>query len=137
MRDWLASVWAARLPEVALGLAFGYALVTLADNIVRIPVSILAQHAGRHPSGEDDTVLGLVDLFTEPYHLNFDVGGTVVVYGEPLAATLSLGLVGLAAWLVVRRRDRELGICPFCASRIPYESTHCAYCGSGISPADQ
>jgi len=29
-----------------------------------------------------------------------------------------------------------LGACPFCASRIPYDSTHCAYCGSGLAPGE-
>jgi hypothetical protein len=42
----------------------------------------------------------------------------------------------LAGIFIVRRRDRELGECPLCASRIPYESTHCTYCGSGVTPGE-
>ena len=52
-----------------------------------------------------------------------------------LAAVIALGLVGLVAVAMVRLRDKELSACPFCASRIPYESRHCAYCGSGVKPA--
>ena len=49
---------------------------------------------------------------------------------------VALGLVALVGVLVTRRRDRVLGECPFCASRIPYASTHCAYCGSGVNPGE-
>lgn len=136
MRDWLSSLTANRVPELALALAAGYALVTLAETVVRIPVSALAQNVGRNPYEEGDTGLGLLDLFYAPYYLNFSVGPTVIAYGQVLSAVLALGLVSTIAGLVVRRRDRQLGVCPFCASRIPYESRHCAYCGSGLEPAE-
>jgi hypothetical protein len=58
----------------------------------------------------------------------------VIFYGEVLASAIALVLVALVGLMVVRTRDRELGVCPFCDSRIPYESTHCAYCGSGVAP---
>ena len=134
MRDWLSSLTAERVPELALGLAVGYAFVTLADNIGQVVMSILAQHFGSDPTGQD-TVLELLNLFSAPYYLSFTVGGTIVVYGNVIAALLSLGAVAAGAWFVARRRDRELAPCPFCASRIPHESTHCAYCGSGLDPA--
>jgi len=95
-------------------------------------VSVLAQHVGNDPSGDD----GLLNLFYGPYDLNFTVGDTVVVYGQVLVSALTIGLIGLAAVPVLRRRNRELGECPFCASRIPYESTHCAYCGSAVAPGE-
>jgi hypothetical protein len=136
MRDWLASLTSERVPEVVIALALGYALASLADQVARVPVAVLATHVGRVPDAEDDGVLGLVDLFSGPHFLYFDVGGTRIVYGLVLSQLLVLGLVGLATWLVVRRRDRALGECPFCASRIPHESTHCAYCGSGVAPGD-
>jgi MYXO-CTERM domain-containing protein len=59
------------------------------------------------------------------------------VYGDTLTALLALGLVALAAILVVRRRDSVLEACPFCAARIPVVSRHCAYCGSGLSTDEQ
>ena len=134
MRDWLSSLSSDRVAEVALALALGYAFVTLAENLVHIPVSVLAQNFGRDPSSDnEDVVVGLLGLFTTPYYLYFKIGGTFIAYGPVLAAALVLGLVALVGWYVVRRRDRALGECPFCASRIPYESTHCAYCGSGVA----
>ena len=133
MRDWLSSLTIDRVPEIALGLAFGYALVSFADSLARIPLSVLVQHFGRSPFDDAET-LGF-DL-SAPYYLNFSVGGTVIAYGQLLVETLAIGLVALGAWYVVRRRDRELGVCPFCASRIPHESTHCAYCGSGVAPCE-
>jgi hypothetical protein len=136
MRSWLSALSSDRVPEVALALALGYALVTLLDNLARIPVSVLAQHVGRYPFAEDDETLGLVDLFSEPFLLNFSVGGTVVVYGPVLAEAFALGLVALVAWYVVRQRDRVLRECPPCGSLIPRESTHCAYCGSGVAPGE-
>jgi hypothetical protein len=132
MRDWLSSLTVERIPELALGLAVGYALVTLADNIGQVAVSILAQHFGSDPTGQD-SVLELLNLFSAPYYLSFTVGGTIVVYGNVIAALLSLGAVAAVGKVVVRRRDRVLGACPFCASRIPHESTHCAYCGSSVT----
>jgi large-conductance mechanosensitive channel len=136
MRDWLSSLSSDRVPEVAVALALGYAFVTLVDTFVRVPVSVLAQRVGDDPYDEDDSVFGLVDLVSEPYSLNFSIGKTVVAYGPVLVAVLALGLVALVGVLVTRRRDRVLGECPFCASRIPYESTHCAYCGSGVAPGE-
>ncbi len=94
--------------------------------------SVLAQQVGRNPGGENGSALGFVNLFSAPYYLYVKVGDTFIVYGGALSALLTLGLVGVVGWLVVRRGDAELGECPFCASRIPHESTHCAYCGSAI-----
>lgn len=136
MREWLSTVANDRLPELAVALGLGIGLATLADHVARVPVAVLAQHAGRDPSGQDPEILGLLDLFSAPYFLNVSIGGTIVAYGQVLSALLAFGLVGIIAWLVVRRRDRALGECPFCASRIPYESTHCAYCGSAVAPGE-
>jgi hypothetical protein len=136
MRDWLSSLVSDRVPDVTVALALGYAFVTLIDHGVRVPVAVLAQHIGSVPGAEGDAVLGLLHLSSAPYYLYWDIGGTYVAYGPVLAALLVLGVVLLAAWFVVRRRDRALGECPFCASRIPYESTHCAYCGSGVTPGE-
>jgi hypothetical protein len=99
-------------------------------------VSILAQHIGDDPFSDSEAISDLVNLFSGPYYLNFTIGGTVIAYGPLLAAALGLGVIALLAWFVVRLRDRVLGECPFCASRIPYESTHCAYCGSGVAPGE-
>ncbi len=136
MRDWLSSLSGDRVPEVALGLALGYAFVSVVDDVVAVPVSVLAQHVGRDPSGEDPSTLGLLDLFSTSYYLNFSLGGTVVVYGQAVSAVLALAVVTLTAVLVARRRARVLGSCPLCASLIPYGSTHCAYCGSGVAPGE-
>jgi large-conductance mechanosensitive channel len=127
MREWLTALTRGRVLELALALAFGTTLATFATTLVDIPVSALAQHVGRSPFEE---------VLFAPYSLNFSLGQTVIVYGETLEALLSLGLLALIAVIIVRRRDRVLGVCPFCASRIPYESTHCAYCGSGVSPGE-
>ena len=135
MRDWLSTLASDRVPDVAVALALGYVVVLFADSVVHVPVSVLAQHFGRNPFDEEQELLGIVDE-TSPYYLNFSVGSTSVSYGPILVAALALGVVGLVAWLVMRRRDRTLGECPFCASRIPYESTHCAYCGSGVAPGE-
>jgi hypothetical protein len=135
MRDWLSSLASDRVPEVTVGLALGYAAVGLAERVVGVPISVLAQQFGRSGADEADVVLGLVDL-SSPYYLNFSIGDTVVAYGPVLASALALGLVALTASFVVRRREHTLVECPFCASRIPYESTHCAYCGSGIAPGE-
>jgi hypothetical protein len=136
MRDWLSSLTSDRVPEIAIALALGYALVTLAEHIVRVPMAVLAQNFGRGVEDDDTEIQGLLDLFTAPYLLNFSIGDTYVAYGPVVASALVLGLVALVAWFVIRRRNRELGECPFCASRIPYESTHCAYCGSGVEPGE-
>jgi large-conductance mechanosensitive channel len=135
MRDWLASLSRGRALDLALALALGSALATLAEKLADVPVTALAQNFGRDPF-DDDTVLELLNLFSAPYYLNVSLGRTVIAYGPVLSALLALGLVALAAVVVVRRRDRVLGECPFCASRIPYESTHCAYCGSSVAPGE-
>ncbi len=134
MREWISSLSTERLPEYAIALAAGYALATVADNVTGLAMSILSQHAGSDPSREGLSLVGLVDLFSAPLYLNFSIGDTVVVYGHLLSSVVALWLVVLVGYYVVRRRNRELGACPFCASLIPRESTHCAYCGSGIAP---
>jgi hypothetical protein len=136
MREWLAWLTRGRGLEIALALALGSALASLAEKLGELPVSAVAQNAGRNPFEEEDSVSGLLDLFYSTYYLNVSIGKTVIAYGPALSALVALGLVGLAAVVVVKRRDRVLGECPFCASRIPYESTHCAYCGSGVSPSE-
>lgn len=137
MRVWLSSLLNGRALEVALALALGFAAVTLASEFADVATRILAQHAGHNPYGNDDTVVGLGEVYTSPYFLYFNVGNTALVYGPTVSAALALALVALVALLVVRWRDRELGVCPFCVSRIPYESTHCAYCGSSVEPAER
>jgi hypothetical protein len=136
MRDRLSSLASDRVPEVAIALALGYALVTLFEHVVRVPVAVLAQNFGNEIAGEDADIDIPLDLFSAPYYLNFRVGDVYIAYGPALSAAFVIGLVGLVAWIVVRRRDRVLGECPFCASRIPYESTHCAYCGSGVEQGE-
>jgi large-conductance mechanosensitive channel len=136
MRDWFAWLTRARILDLTLALALGTALATLTENVVGVPISALAQNVGRNPYAPDQTVLGLLDLFSSPYYLNFNLGGTVIAYGPALAALITLGLLAVICSLLVRQRDRMLDTCPFCASRIPYEATHCAYCGSGISPGE-
>jgi len=136
VREWLSSLTIGRVPELALALAAGYAVWSLVEDVTGVAVNVLAQHIGRDPSGESGTVLGLLSLFSSgTYLLNFSIGSTVIFYGPVLSATLALGLISLVGVFVVRRRNRELGVCPFCASRIPHGSTHCAYCGSGLEPA--
>lgn len=133
MRAWLDFLTRGRLLELALALALGSAAAAFVDTVADLGIGVVAQHLGRYPfdvEGEE----GLLNLFPAPYLLNFNVGSTVVVYGETLSALLAVSLVALLALLVVRRRDRELEVCPFCASQIPYESTHCAYCGSLVTP---
>ena len=131
MRSWISWLVHERLTDIALALALGTALATLAEKLAEVPVSVLAQHAGRDLY-QDQDLLGLVDPVTI-YSLNFSLGRTAIAYGPVLSALVALGLLGLAAVAVVRRRDRQLGVCPFCASRIPYESRHCAYCGSTVA----
>lgn len=135
MRSWISSLVRERLLDVALALALGTALVTLAEEFVAVGVGALAQNVGRNPYAEDDPT-GILDLYYPPQLLNFSIGDTFVVYGEALAAILTLWLLTIVAVVIVRRRDRVLGICPSCASRIPYESTHCAYCGSSVAPSE-
>ena len=135
MRAWLASLIRVRALEIALALALGYAAVTLAATVAELATNILAQHVGRDPFSVEDQITDLLNLFSSPDYLNFSVGSTVIIYGEVVSAAVMLVLVALAGVFVVRRRDRELGVCPFCASRIPHDSTHCAYCGSGVEVA--
>jgi len=138
VRAWLSSLVAGRALELALSLAIGYSAVTLAGALGDSATTALAQHIGRDPSGESGTVLGLLSLFSNgTYLLNFSIESTVVFYGPVLSATLAVGLIFLVGVFVVRRRDRELGACSSCASRIPHDSTHCAYCGSGVAPAER
>lgn len=135
MRTWGSSLVRRRLLELALALALGYATVTLATELANVAVGVLAQHIGRDPYGEFSE---RIDLFTaQPFFLNFNIGKTVIVYGDALAGVIALGLVALSGLVIVRRRDRELGVCPYCASRIPYESTTCAFCGSAVEPGER
>jgi hypothetical protein len=137
MRDWISSLTTERLPEYAVALAAGYALATLADDVAHLAMSILAQHAGSRPGGGGDpSIVGITDLFNAPYYLNVQVGDTIVVYGGLLSALVALWLVVLVGYVVTRRRNRALGTCPFCGSLVPRTSRHCAYCGSGIAPAE-
>jgi large-conductance mechanosensitive channel len=135
MRGWATALVQGRAFEIAVAVALGYAAVGVVEQLAALLMGVLAQHVGSDPFASE-TVIDLVSLFQAPYYLNFSVAGTIVVYGNVLSATLALVLVALAGAYVVRRRDRELGACPFCASRIPYESTHCAYCGSGTAPGE-
>ncbi|MGH3066314.1 MAG: hypothetical protein ACRDOF_08405 [Gaiellaceae bacterium] len=135
MYSWLISLVRGRTLEIALALALGYATMTLANSIAELGVGALAQHVGRDPFSKDE-IADLLNLFSSPYYLNFSIGRTVIIYGPVLSAAVALSFVAFAGSWAVRRRDRELGVCPFCASRIPYESRHCAYCGSGVEPAE-
>jgi large-conductance mechanosensitive channel len=133
VRAWLAFLVQGRALALALALGLGSAAASLADQLSNLAVGVLAEHAGRYPD-EDNTVLGLLDLFSSPYYLYFTVGGTVVVYGFVLSAALALSLLVVAALLIVRRADRELRSCPFCAARIPHDTARCAICGSSLAP---
>jgi large-conductance mechanosensitive channel len=137
MREFFVSITRERMLEIAAALALGTAFATLVAKLAEIPVAALGQHVGRNPYGEPADVNGLLNLFYAPQLLNVSLGETVVVYGDALTALLALGLVALAAILVVRRRDSVLEACPFCAARIPVASRHCAYCGSGLSTDEQ
>jgi len=136
MREWVTALIRGRLLDLALALALGTALAALAERVAAVPISVLAQNFGRNPYSEGGTLAGLSDLFSAPFYLNFSVGRTVIVYGQVLSGLLTLGLIALVTLPVVRRRQRELGVCSFCASRVPFESTHCAYCGSGLAPGE-
>jgi len=136
MRAWLTSLVHGRTLELALALAIGYSAVSLASALADVGVNSLAQHVGRDPFTEDEQVTDLLNLFSAPFYLNFSIGNTAIVYGKVLSEMVALGIVALGGIVVIRRRDRELGVCPFCDSRIPYESTHCAYCGSGVAPGE-
>ena len=133
MRPWLISLVHTRALEVALAVGLGYAVAKLVDDVAIVAVTALAQHVPEETFSDEEG--GLQNLFSiGVYLLNFKVGSTVIFYGDVLASTLALTLLVLVATVVVRVRDRALGLCPFCASRIPHASTHCAYCGSGIAP---
>lgn len=131
MKRWLAVLVRERTLELAAALSLGYAVAKLAEAVIAIPVTTLAQHV----SAEGDR-LGLLSLFSGGlYLLNFHLGSTVIFYGQVLASALTLGLLLVLVWLLVKVRNGRLGICPFCASRTPPESRHCAYCGSTLVPA--
>jgi hypothetical protein len=129
MRAWIASLTRDRVLEIGLAVALGDTLFQFASGLTTIPLSALAQHVSPDLGDRDLLQASL-------YYLSFDVGSTVIAYGPVLGSALTLGLVAALAWVVVKRRDREFGACPFCASRIPYDSTHCAYCGSGVGPGE-
>jgi len=129
MNRWIASLIRNRSLELAVAVALGYALVKFADTVTAIPVTVLAQHVSHEA---DDLGLFSASL----YYLKFHVGSTAIFYGQLLTSTLTLAVVLGAAWVVIQRRDRALGECPFCASRIPHQSKHCAYCGSGVAPGE-
>ena len=131
MRNWIALLLRDRALELAAALSLGYAFARLAEALTAIPVTTLAQHVP-----DEGNVLDLANLFSGGiYLLNFQIGSTVIFYGQILSSTLALCLVLVLAWLLVKIRDGRLGICPFCSSRIPHESRHCAYCGSAVEPA--
>jgi hypothetical protein len=83
MRSWITWLVRERLLDIALALALGTAIVTLAEELAAVPVSALAQNVGRNPFAEDDPA-GIVDLYYAPQLLNFSIGETFVVYGEAL-----------------------------------------------------
>jgi rRNA maturation endonuclease Nob1 len=132
LSGWLVWLARGRSLELACALALGYAASILAKDLADVPVVALAQHV------EDEAaLLGEPNLFSGGvYLLNVEIASTVFFYGDVLASLLAVTLVGLVTLVVVRRRDRELTACPFCASRIPHESRHCAYCGSSVVPSE-
>jgi hypothetical protein len=134
MRDWLRFVTRNRLLEIALAVALGLAAYEALATLSDVTISALAQNVGRNPN--DETGDAVTALLGGTNYLYFSVGDTYIVYGPILVTCLAVGLVVLVGLVVIRRRDRELGMCPFCASRIPYESRHCAYCGSGVEPGE-
>jgi len=137
MASWLPSLVRGRILEIAVAVGLGYAIARLADTLALVPVGVLAQHVATDPYFGDDRSLDPQSLYSIGiYLLNFEIAGTLIFYGDVLATALTLGFVTLVAVLVVRRRDHDLGVCPFCASRIPHESTHCAYCGSGVASGE-
>lgn len=132
MRAWLVELARGRSLELATALALGIALAALAKATADLGFDVVGQLIGRNPFDEEGEPAGATP--GSRYLLNFEIGSRVVFYGDILAALFALGLVALVALAIVRRRDRSLGECPLCASRIPYESTHCAYCGSAVAP---
>jgi large-conductance mechanosensitive channel len=132
MRAWSLFIVRNRLLDIALAVALGIAAYEVVRKLSEAGVTALAQHVGRYPGDDDGT--GLLNLLSYgPYNLYVEIAGTYVVYGQVLVGAIAFGLVALAGVFVIRARKSHLGECPFCASRIPYESTHCAYCGSSVS----
>jgi hypothetical protein len=132
MQAWLGFVTRQRLLEIALAVALGIAAYEAVRTLSSVVVTALAQHVGRTGDGDPR----IEDLFYGQYYLYFNIADIYVVYGQVLVAVLALGLIAAVGLWIVRRRDHELGACPFCASRIPYQSTHCAYCGSAVAPGE-
>jgi len=125
-----------RVPELALALALGYAGWQLASGTADVVVGVIGEHAGGI-AGIDKNVLTHAETFSyAPYALNFHVGKTVVVYGPALSSLLALGLVGLVAVAVVRRRSRVFEACPFCVAQTPIGAHRCAMCGSTLEPVE-
>ena len=133
MRAWITSLLRGRLLEVTLALALGSAAVAVAASLADVAIGALAQHVGDDPYDR----AGALGILPGPYLLTFSVGSTVIPYGDLLVQMLALGLVAFVGVLIVRGRDDELGVCPYCASRIVYESTTCAYCGSAVEPSER
>jgi len=127
VKAWLATLTRDRALELAVAIALGYAFAQFVESLTEVPIVALAQHVS-----DDVEDFGLFQ--GSVYYLQFHVGSTVIAYGPILGPMLALAVTAGIAWVMVRRRDRELGECPFCASRIPYESKHCAFCGSSVSP---
>jgi len=131
LRVWSRSLLRHRVLEVCLAVALGYAFLRVAESTADIAVVVLAEHAA-----DDEGALGLIGLFEAgPQLLNFRIGGAVIVYGHVLGAVLALGLVSLAALLVARAPDGELGVCPHCLSRVPYEASACPSCSLDLIPS--
>jgi large-conductance mechanosensitive channel len=132
---WLAVLARGRILELSVALALGTALAALAQAATATGLDIVGQFIGRNPFVEESgDVTGLTGLVDTRFLLNFEVGSTVIFYGDILAALLALGLVTTLGLAVVRRRNRVLSPCPHCASLIPRRSTHCAHCGSSVEP---
>jgi large-conductance mechanosensitive channel len=139
-RGWLEWLTRRRLVELSVGLALGSAAASLADRVSDVVVQMLAQNAGRNPfpdAGQGGAVLGLANVVSAPYFLNFRVGGTLIIYGDALSAALALALLAGAGWLLIRHAERALTPCRFCAARIPHSATRCAICGSTLETAEQ
>ena len=137
MTAWFVSLIRTRSLELALALAVGYAAAQLAAELARVATHVLAQNFGHDLGGDDDTVLGLLNLFSSgPYTLNFTIGDTIVIYGEAVSATLALVLVASAGIVLVRRQARRFGTCPHCGGRVPPDAVRCAMCGSSLTATD-
>ncbi len=136
-RAWMAWVTRLRLAHIAVALALGSAGASFADRLSDVVIQMLAQHIGRNPfGGESGSEVGLADVVSAPYFLNFRIGGTLIVYGETLSAALSLALLCIAGLLVLRRAGKVFTACRFCAARIPRLAMRCAICGSSLEPAE-